>query len=233
MKLILAGFLFFFCTLELKAQITGKVFDRSKRKPIDQVDIFNITNNAHTYSAGDGHFSINAKVNDILVFMMPDYKSDTVLLINLKPLSRYLELETNTLTAVTVRSKTLREEYAQTFNRTNAVLLKPGRGLLFYPSAYFSRGGKQARKLKRMIKQEEIDLQIDKRFNAKIITLILPIKQPELDAFMVMYRPSLKILNQKSDKDFKFYIYDAFNKFKMLPPSQQVLPSLKIDSLNN
>lgn len=229
MKWIFAVLLCICCTINLKAQITGQVFDQSKRTAIGKVEVFNMTNNSLAYTNAKGNFSIKGKVNDILVFMMPGYQSDTVLLINLQPLRRYLEIETNTLAAVSVNRKSLRDQYAQTFNKANAVLLTPGRGLLFYPSAYFSKEGKRARKLKRMIKQEEIDLQIDKRFNVKMITAILPLKQQELDAFMVRYRPSLKFVQRADDADFKFYLMDAYDKFKRLPASKKVLPALKID----
>ena len=233
MKLTVAILTFLCLSLNLSAQIKGKVFDQALRKPIDQVAVFNLTNKTSTFTNPNGDFNLIGKMNDLLAFSMPGYQPDTLFLINLKPFIKYLQMEVNTLNTVNVNSKTLREQYAQTFNKANAVLLAPGRGLLFYPSAYFIKEGKRARKLKRMIKQEEIDLQIDKKFNPKIVTSILPLKQPELDAFMVRYRPTLKAINQKSDDDFKFFLYDAYEKFKLLPVNQRILPSLKIDSLHN
>lgn len=215
-----------------QSKVSGIVFARTSRAPIDKVDVLNINTNETTRSNTKGEFEIKAKLNDVLVFTMPGYRSDTLLLINTKPLRRYLAIETNTLNTVTVNSKSLREQYAQTFNKANAVLLKQGRGLLFYPSAYFSREGKQARRLKRMIKQDEIELQINKRYNVKTVTAILPIKQPQLDAFMLRYRPTLKFIQRADASDFKSYLLDAYKQFKLLPADQRVLPSLRIDSLN-
>ena len=232
--LYLALFLLFCATVQAQDQVSGSVLARISRKPVAQVEVLNLNNDAQTRSNAKGEFAIKAKLNDLLVFKAPGYKADTLLLINLKPLRRYLELEVNMLNTVSVKGKSLREQYAQDIKKGEYVHLKQGRGLLFYPSAYFSREGRNARRFKRLIKQEEIELQIDRRFNAKTVTAILPIKQPELDAFIVMYRPSLKFVKRADVEDFKFYLFDAYNKFKQLPADKRVLPSLKLktDSLN-
>ncbi|WP_162796183.1 hypothetical protein [Pedobacter namyangjuensis] len=135
-------------------------------------------------------------------------------------------------TVTVTNNQSIKEQYAETFNKANAVLLKPGRGLLFYPSAYFSREGKQARRFKRMLKQDVKENQIDKRFNLKTVTALLPLKQPELDAFLVMYRPTLKFVQKASADDFKFYLIDAYDKFKLLPAEKKILPRLKAEENN-
>lgn len=230
----LVFFLLFCATVQAQDQVNGLVLARVSRKPISQVEVLNLSNNAQTKSNAKGEFVINAKLNEVLVFKAPGYKADTLLLVNLKPLRRYLELEVNMLNTVSVKGKSLREQYAQDIKKGEYVHLKQGRGLLLYPSAYFSREGRNARRFKRLIKQEEVELQIDRRFNAKTVTAILPIKQPELDAFIMMYRPSLKFVKRADVEDFKFYLFDAYNKFKQLPAEKRVLPSLKLktDSLN-
>lgn len=217
-----------FCNLAKgQSLVNGLVFAQSSRKPVDKVDVLNLTNKEQVMSNAKGEFAIKATVNDILVFSMPGYKSDTVLLINPKPLRRYLELDIKTLNTVNVNAASLREQYAQTFNKANAVFLKQGRGFLFYPSGYFSREGKNARRLKRMIKHDELEIPINQRFNVKTVTAILPLKQPELDAFMLMYRPTLKFVKRADVDDFKFYLFNAYNQFKMLPVEKRILPSLK------
>lgn len=78
-----------------------------------------------------------------------------------------------------------------------------------------------------MVKREEKEKVIDRRFNLKAISAILPIKQSEWDAFYIRYKPDLKFMNRVSNEDLKSYILDCYRKFKLLPPEQQVLPSLK------
>lgn len=218
--------------LKAQTQISGLVQDRGTRKAIDYVDVFNLNNKAQTATNAKGEFKIKAALNDVLVFNIPGYKTDTLLLINLNEVRRYLDKSSNLLSTVTVtNNQTLKEQYAQTFNKANAVLLAPGRGLLFYPSGYFSREGKQARKFKRMLKQEVKENQIDKWFNVKNIKAILPLQQPELDAFMVMYRPTLKFVQNADAEDLRFYLIDAYDKFKLLPAEKKVLPSLKVSEI--
>lgn len=215
-------------------QVKGEVFARSSRKPIAAAEVFNLKNNEHTVCNAKGEFVIKASLNDLLIFKSPGYRPDTLLLISLKPLRRYLALEVNVLNTVSIQGKSLREQYAQEINKGEAIKLKQGRGLLFYPSAYFGREGRNARRFKRMLKREELELPIDKRFNARSVTAVLPIKQPELDAFLVLYRPSLKFVRNADVADFKLYLLDSYRKFKQLPPEKRTLTSLKLptDSLN-
>jgi len=213
-----------------QAQITGIVFDRVSRKPITQVEVTNLKSEDKTISNDKGEFAILAKINELLVFRRPGYQSDTVLVIELKPLRRYLSLDKNMLKTVVISGKrTLRQEYAQMFNKANPFLLQQGRGLLFYPSSYFSREGKQARRFVRMIKREEKEKVIDRRFNLKSISRIIPIQQPELDAFFIRYRPTQKFAQRVSEDDLKAYVLDCYQKFKLLPADQKALPSLRLD----
>ncbi|RYF25584.1 MAG: hypothetical protein EOO42_03475 [Flavobacteriales bacterium] len=216
-----------------QSDVSGLVQDRASRKAINFVDVFNLNNKAQTATNAKGEFKINAKVNDLLVFWIPGYRKDTLLLTSLGPVRRYLEKDVNLLNSVTVKGTTnIKEQYAETFNKANAVLLTPGRGLLFYPSTFFSREGKQARRFKRMLKAEVKEAQIDARFNAKTVTPLLPLKQPELDAFLVLYRPTLKFVQSASADDFKFYLIKAYDEFKLLPPEKKVLPRLKLEENN-
>lgn len=232
MKWIVYQMLFLFCfasVLKAQGQVSGLVQDRSTRKAINYVDVFNLNNKEQTATNAKGEFKIKASLNDVLIFTISGYKTDTLLLTNLNSVRRYLEKATNLLNTVTVINKqTIKEQYAQVFNKANAVLLTPGRGLLFYPSSYFSRAGKQARRFKRMLKRDVKERPIDKWFNAKNIQAILPLKQPELDAFMIMYRPTLKFVKKADTNDLKFYLIDAYDKFKLFPPEKKVLPSLKV-----
>lgn len=227
-KIIFTVAFFIGLLANVKAQINGVVFDRASRKPIAQVELINLSNQEQTLSNDNGEFYIKGNVNQLLVFRRPGYKADTILLIDLKPLRRYMVLDKNVLNTITVSSsRTLKEEYAQVFNKANPVLLTPGRGLLFYPSSYFSREGKQARRFVRMLKHEETEKIIDRRFNLKTVGLILPINQHELDAFLVLYRPTLKFVKQVTAENFKIYVLNCYQKFKLLPPEQRALSSLK------
>lgn len=211
------------------AQVSGIVVDQSSRKPIAHVELINLSNLAKSVSNDHGEFSIKAKINDLLVFRRPGYRSDTLFLVDLKPLRRYMAIDKTVLSTVTISGRrTLREEYAQVFNKANPILLKQGRGLLFYPSSYFSKEGKQARQFVRMLKREEKEKIIDRKFNLKTVASLLPIKQPELDAFLVLYRPTLNFVQRAKAEDFKNYVLNCYEKFKLLPAEKRGLQPLKL-----
>ena len=80
-----------------------------------------------------------------------------------------------------------------------------------------------------MVKKEQKELLIDRYFNQRYISTILPIKGEELSAFIVLYRPSLAFIKRASADDLKFYVMNAYQKFKILPAEKRALPSLKLN----
>ncbi|RZL51276.1 MAG: hypothetical protein EOP00_00220 [Pedobacter sp.] len=223
--------LLFILAFSAKSQIhvEGIVLDQLSNQHLDQIHVLNISNKQEVISNAKGEFKIIASINDLLVFRSLGYNSDTVLVTSIKPLKHYMKAARYNLESVNVNNRVnYREEYAQTFNKANPTLLKPGRGFLFYPSSYFSKEGKNARRFVRMIKKERYEVAIYKRFNIKTITALLPIKQPELDAFIVRYKPSYAFVIKATTEEFNYYLMDAYHKFKKLPADKKKLLSLKI-----
>lgn len=211
------------------AQQRGKVFDHSTRKPLLDVQIVNLNNGKKTSSNEFGEFNIDAKVNDLLEFRRPGYDSDTLFLVNLKPLARYLKIQKSTLSTVTITDKrSLKERYWREFNQVKSFDLPVGRGLIFYPSRFFSREGRNARRFVKMVKLDEKNKEIDRRFNIDLIKKIVPLHQPQLDAFLIRYRPKVNFVRNANAATIKDYILDSYFKFKKLSPSEQVLPSLEV-----
>lgn len=214
------------------AQFKGEVFDQVSRKPIADVDVLNISKGSVTVTNQKGEFSLSAAINDLLVFRHPGYYTDTLLLTSLSAMRKYMRIETNLLKAVTIsESRSLKERYAREFNNANAILLQQGRGLLFYPSRYFSREGRNARRFVRMIKKEEKEKIIDRRYNLKSVKALIPLEQPELDAFLVRYRPDLKFIKTANNETFMLYLLACYHKFKQLPADKRVLPPLKLPDI--
>lgn len=82
-----------------------------------------------------------------------------------------------------------------------------------------------------MLKLEVKESQVAKLYNFKSITAVLPIQQTELDAFFIRYKPTLKFVKRADLEDYKFYLMDAYAKFKLLPAAQRVLPLLKVEEV--
>lgn len=223
-------FLLILIHLNAKAQteIKGQVLDQVSKKGLEKVEVLNNTNQSSTFTDINGNFKINAKVGDVMVYRLLGFDTDTALLINLKEVKRFLRPQSNTLNTVSISGQVdPKTQYADVYNKANPVLLTPGRGLRFYPSSFLGKEGKHARRLKKLIETDQVEKEIDKRFNAVTVTALLPIKQPELDAFLVLYRPDIKFAVNADVDDFRFYLLEAYEKFKALPADQKTLPKLQ------
>ena len=215
-------------TAKAQTQIKGQVIDQVSKKGLEKVEVLNTTNQLSTLTDINGNFKINAKVGDVMVYRLLGFDTDTALLINLKEVKRLLRPQSNTLNTVSISGQVdPKTQYADVYNKANPVLLTQGRGLRFYPSSFLGKEGKHARRLKKLIETDQVEKEIDKRFNAVTVTAFLPIKQPELDAFLVLYRPDIKFAINADSDDFRFYLLEAYEKFKGLPADQKTLPKLQ------
>lgn len=231
MKLVICIFSFFLLIQSVataQIQFKGQVLDQVTRKGLEKVDILNSSRHTTSQTDSKGDFVIKAKIGDVIIYRLAGYDADTALVIDLKQIRRYLHPLSNTLNTVTISGQVdSKKQYADIYNKANSVLLTPGRGLRFYPSSFFGKEGKNARRLKKLIESDQVEKEIDKRFNTLTVTSLLPLKQPDLDAFLMLYRPDVKFAVNADADDFKFYLLEAYERFKALPPDQKTLPRLK------
>ena len=61
---------------------------------------------------------------------------------------------------------------------------------------------------------EEQDKSIDHRFNKALVRRLTLLESPELDSFMMLYRPSFTFTQMAGDYEFQYYIKTAFFRFK-------------------
>nr|WP_198160736.1 carboxypeptidase-like regulatory domain-containing protein [Pedobacter panaciterrae] len=219
----------FSLVLQVSAQVvTGKVADRDSRLMLENVEVNNVNTTENVKTNAKGEFSIRATANQTLIFNQVGYLSDTVFLINIKPFGRYMVLNNKFLNTVEITAEAFKPEfqYANVYRKAKAIQLFKNKPFIFYPSKYFSREGKFARRFKRKLEREKTERQIDQRFNEKAVVAVTPLNEAELDYFMVLYRPNVKKLEKMDDDDMKFYLMAAYKEFKALPPEKRVSPSL-------
>ena len=66
---------------------------------------------------------------------------------------------------------------------------------------------------------DEQDKFIDHRFSKALVRRLTLLETPELDSFMLLYRPSFTFTKMAGDYEFQYYIKAAFLRFKKgLPP---------------
>src|SRR5690606_30959725 len=78
-------------------QIAGIVRDRATDLSLEKVTVLNKTTGQQTHTNAKGEFKIQASRNQLLIFYEPGYLKDTLLLIDSKPIRRYLVTENNML----------------------------------------------------------------------------------------------------------------------------------------
>jgi len=210
-------------------QLQGTVADRTTQLRLGQVEVFNLNTKQKTTTNAKGEFSILAAVNHSLVFYQPGYTTDTLFLVDLKPVMRYLSLNNKLLKTVEIKAGEFHPEieYANTYRAARVVTLRGNKPFRFSPYRLFSSEGKSARRFKRNMERERTERKIDERFNVAAVKAVTPLKGTELDYFMVLYRPTLKYLEKLDQEDFKFYLMNSYKEFKALPPEKRVSPLLQ------
>ncbi len=209
-------------------ELRGTVADRATQLRLGSVEVFNQRTHQKTVTSPKGEFTIKAAVNDVIIFRQVGYTTDTLFLVDMKPVKRYLILDNKLLKTVEVKAGAFNpeKEYADVYLKAKSVNVAQGKPFLFYPSRFFSKEGKDARRFKRKLEREKSERRIDQRFNEAAVKSLTPLSGAELDYFMVLYRPSLKELDKLDEQDFKFYLMNSYKEFKALPPEKRISPSL-------
>jgi len=210
-------------------QVQGTVADRTTQLRLGQVEVSNLATGEKTTTNLKGEFSISAAINQSLAFYQPGYTPDTLFLVDLKPVKRYLNLSNKLLNTVEIKAGAFHPEieYANTYRTARAVTLIANKPFRFSPSRIFGSEGKSARRFKRNMERERTERKIDERFNVAAVKAVTPLKGAELDYFMVLYRPTLKELDKLDQEDMKFYLMTSYKEFKALPPEKRVSPLLQ------
>jgi len=220
----------FYLVLQVSGQVvTGTVVDRDSRLMLENVEVNNIVTKEKVITNAKGEFKINAEVNQTLIFNQPGYFSDTLFLINVKPIRKYMILNNRFLKTIEIKADAFKPEiqYSDVYRKAKIIRLGQNQPFLFSPSRLFGREGKFARRFKKKLEREVSERKIDQRFNEKAVKALTPLTGAELDYFMVLYRPTIKKLDKMDDDDMKFYLMNAYKEFKVLPPEQRISPSLK------
>ena len=111
-----------------------------------------------------------------------------------------------------------RVEYPEIYRKSKVYVLSP--------STWFSKEGKDARRLKRYFANEERERYVDKYYTAKYVATLIPLQGVELQNFMALYRPSYEYVKSNDGPTLAMFINDAYQKYKALPADQRKLQSL-------
>jgi len=203
----------------------GRIFEYQTRTRIAGVKIENLKSHVIAVSDSGGRYAIKAVAGDRIVYSVFSYKSDTVLLTSLKYKEIFLELKAdNFLKEVKIINKennlgTLAVPIATPFGgnavryQTDANGNNTGGLKLSLPG--FNGDAKKKERDAQRERDGETELQIDKIFSPENLQNYLPIKGQEMNNFILLYRPSIKVYRDKFN--LTLYIDSCYKEFVKIP----------------
>lgn len=227
-------------TLAQQTPVRGIVFDQDSKVRIAQVYLYNVRTKQGIYNNLKAEFTMSAQLNDVIIVSKPGYRGDTIKVQKFNALIIYLKPTSILLREVTIRDSILNPDkmLASTKNQftkiygslSNRNLLSLGNGQsgagLSIDALYniFSRQGKNARKLEKIIDRDYRENIVDYKFNRSIVAKVTGLADPALSDFMFKYRPGYYFVINASDYDLIAYIRSSLIRFNHHPDAYFIPP---------
>jgi hypothetical protein len=219
----LAFLLLILAVRPLRAQmLKGLVVENGSNDRMPNVFIKDANTRAIALTDKKGNFEIAASTGHTLIFSSPGYISDTLYVVDMQPKKIQMVTMGISLHQVTIQSTRTtfnpREEYPEVYRKSKVYVLSP--------TTWFSKEGRNARRLKRYFAREEQERHIDAVFNPVYVSTLVPLRGRDLEAFMVMYRPTYAYIMDNNGPSLAVYINDSYKKFMALPPEKRKIERL-------
>jgi hypothetical protein len=212
-----------FAISPLHAQVLkGSVVERGSNERMADVFIRDINSKSVALSDKKGNFDIRTEPGHTLIFSSPGYVSDTLYVTDMKYRRVEMLVQGIALREVNISAtRTMfnpRVEYADVYRKSKVYPMSP--------STWFSREGRNARRLKHYFEREEKERHIDSVFNRVYVSSLVPLRGQELEDFMTMYRPTYAYVMNNNGPSLAAYINDCYKKWKALPPEKKGMQQL-------
>ncbi|MBO9152562.1 carboxypeptidase-like regulatory domain-containing protein [Chitinophaga sp. GCM10012297] len=215
-------------------RLTGMVTDADTRTGLPSVSIWNKRSGMGTVSSESGRYYIEALPGDTIEFSMLSYVRTQITAPGISG-TRNVEMKRQIfgLQGVNIRgriykndSMAIRDEYEKYFGykRPGALdVLKtlPSNPITALSYLIPSKARKRKEAFGEQLKYWEEEKHIDYRYNPELVQRMTKLESPELDSFMLHYRPSYNFLLSASDYDLMLFIKQAFEKYQK---QQGILP---------
>jgi hypothetical protein len=227
-------------------RVNGRVYDMSQRNPMQAVSVMS-NSGAGTITDSLGRYSLVVPESDSIWFSYlgkPTPKYAVANIRNMQTFEVALHVNITELKQVMVKlpnykrdSIQNRLDYAKAFN-----FEKPGVSVSSLPitsgtaptgvgmdlgefiNIFRFRRNRDMMSFRRRLEQEEIDKYIDHRFSRALVIKLTKLRGPDLDTFMVRYRPPLYLVQEATEYEFQLYIKKSYEKFHRL---QLIMGELK------
>jgi hypothetical protein len=201
--------------------LKGSVREAGTNEKMPDVFIHDLTNKQVGLSDSKGNYEIKAATGHTLIYSSPGYISDTLFLVDMKPKNIQLKTMNIALREVNISGKenfNPLAEYPEVYEKSKVYVLSP--------SSWFGKDARDARRLKRFFNHEAQERHVDQVFTRVYVGSIVPLKGDELEAFMMLYRPTYAFLKDNNGPSLVAYINDSYKKFMALPPDKRKMPDL-------
>jgi hypothetical protein len=231
--------------------IQGKVFDISKKTPLESVAVLTSSGRG-AITDSLGKYTLNARETDTIYFSFMGKNTNKFPVAEIKDHLNFdisIHVMANELPGVTIKNRNYlldsiqnRKDYAKIFNyrkptlriSSNPNYTPGGVGAAFDLTEIINmfrfKRNRQILSLQKRLVQQEQDKYIDKRFSKRFITKITGLQGGSLDSFMLFYRPPYDFLLAVNDLELGVYIQKCHKHFEGVRKGEFVRPP-KLDTI--
>jgi hypothetical protein len=219
-----------------RVTISGTVYDISARRPLEAVGVIS-TSGKGTLTDSLGKYTITVQAKDSIWFTLigkttMKYPVDTIS--NLDNFNIMIHVRSNELPEVKVRNSYYkldsiqnRQDYAKVFNFRKPTLglsrsapgynpggLTVGFDLDEIINMFRTKRNRSILNLQKRLLDEEQEKYVNRRFSKAFVRKLTKLESPELDTFMVRYRPDYAIMTLLNDLELGYYIQQNFIEYQ-------------------
>lgn len=224
--------------------IKGKVLDAANDKPLSDVNIINLSKVIGTNTNREGEFEVRANVNDTLYFSYLGFRPIQLIVtedwvkyddvkVKMTEVGFALEevhLESVKLTGyleIDAKNVPIYDDYRYQIAGTNqgyeAGSDKPGAfsntlSAIFNPFDFlhnaFGKEGRQMRKIRKMKKDEEIQLLLEDKYNRETLSVLLGVSKNDINKILKHCNYSKKFIKEANDLQILDAISDCYENYR-------------------
>lgn len=224
--------------------LQGVVFDRDSKIRLTRVYVFNTDTQTGFYNNTKGEFKTTAQVGNVLIASLEGYLSDTVKVAPKGDIVFFLKRKIIRLKEVIIKDtlqsparklQEMQEDYKSIYrigNSSDLLNIGGGNGLggvgLSIDALYsmFSREGKNARNLQKVLARDYKEVLIDYRYTPLLVQQATGLTGTQLRDFMQQYRPAYSFVLDANDYELLRFIQLSYQKYLKNPTALR-LPPLK------
>ena len=219
---LIAGF------VSAQGLLKGTVYESGTNNLMPNVFVHDNANKQYTLTDKLGNFQLKTEAGHILIFDSPGHVPDTLYVVDMVTQKIVLTTQAIALREVNINSKREafdpQKEYPDVYEKSKVYVMSP--------SSWFSKEGKDARRLKHYFKHEAEQRHVDAVFTRTYVGSIVPLKGRDLENFMTLYRPTYAFVMNNDGPSMAVYINGCYKKYQNLPPSKRA-PQALSDTLRN